>query len=63
MIPSTFYYKKYVKPCINMALKFIAFMAHVAALLQGIGLQETVPPLPHIVSFPYFRSFLSNDIW
>ena len=37
MMPSTLYYNKYVRPCINMALKFFAFMAHVAALCVIVG--------------------------
>ena len=36
-MPSTLYYNKYVRPCINMALKFFAFMAHVAALCVIVG--------------------------
>ena len=37
MMPSTLYYNKYVRPCVNMALKFFAFMAHVAALCVIVG--------------------------
>ena len=37
MMPSTLYYKKYVRPCINIALKVFAFMAHVAALCVIVG--------------------------
>ena len=36
-MPSTLYYKKYVRPCINIALKVFAFMAHVAALGVIVG--------------------------
>ena len=36
-MPSTLYYKKYVRPCINIALKVFAFMAHVAALCVIVG--------------------------
>jgi len=37
MMPSTLYYKKYVRPCINIALKVFAFMANVAALCVIVG--------------------------
>ena len=36
-MPSTLYYKKYVRLCINIALKVFAFMAHVAALCVIVG--------------------------
>ena len=36
-MPSTLYYKKYVRPCINIALKVFAFMANVAALCVIVG--------------------------
>ena len=37
MVPSTPYYKKYVRPCVNIALKAFAFMANVAALCVIVG--------------------------
>ena len=38
MMPSTLYYnKKYVIPCVNMALRLLAFMALVAALCVIVG--------------------------
>jgi Trk-type K+ transport system membrane component len=37
MMPSTLYYKKYVKPGINMAVKFFDFMTLVAALCVIVG--------------------------
>ena len=37
MLPRTLYYNKYVKPCVNMAFKVFAFMAHVAALCVIVG--------------------------
>ena len=37
MMPSTLYYKKYVKPCINVAVKFFSFMTLVAALCVIVG--------------------------
>ena len=37
MMPSSLYYKKYVRPCINIALKVFAFMANVAALCVIVG--------------------------